>query len=91
MPSVVSTEKCLGCRTCEIACSYHHRQIFSRKIASIEVLRWESEGKFGIRLFREDKDGHMACDGCNFCLKYCSELARDELKAILNSEIAQKK
>ncbi|UCE35790.1 MAG: 4Fe-4S binding protein [Deltaproteobacteria bacterium] len=31
---VIWTEKCTGCRSCEIACSYHHRRVFSRKFAN---------------------------------------------------------
>lgn len=94
MPATISTEKCVGCRTCEIACSYHHQKIFSRKIASIEVLRQEKEGKVSIVLYRQAEDGHRACDcdkGDEFCLKYCQEIARDELKAILDGGIAESK
>lgn len=89
MASVVYTEKCVGCRSCEIACSYHFKKNFSRKNTAIKVLRWESEGEFGIVLYRQAEDGHMACEGCNFCLEYCPEVARDELKAILEGKVAQ--
>ena len=86
MPTVFYTEKCVGCRSCEIACSYHHRKIFSRSIASIEVQRREKEGEFTILLYQQAEDGRMACDGCKFCLKYCPEVACTELKAILESK-----
>ena len=91
MANVVWTEKCVGCRTCEIACSYHHKKIFCRRISSIEVLRQEREGRVEIVLYRQAEDGHMACNcakGDEFCLKYCQEMAKDELKAILNGEIS---
>ena len=87
MPIAVNTEKCVGCRTCEIACSYHHKNFFSRKIASIEVLRQERDGKVKILLYRQAEGEHMGCDcdkGDEFCLKYCPEIARDELKDILD-------
>lgn len=87
MASIIYTEKCVGCRSCEIACSYHHRKNFSRKIASIEVRRWEGEGKFGIVLHRQAEDGHIACDDCKFCLEFCPWVARDELQAILEGKI----
>jgi len=87
VPDVVYTEKCVGCRSCEIACSYHHQKVFSRTIASIEVKRWEKVGKFGIVLHRQNEDGHLACDGCGFCLGFCPEEARDELKALLGIEV----
>ena len=86
MPTVICTEKCVGCRSCEIACSYHHGKIFSRSIASIEVQRWEKEGEFAILLYQQTEDERIACDGCKFCLKYCPEVACDELKAILESK-----
>lgn len=91
MPIIVYTEKCVGCRTCEIACSYHHRKVFSRKIASIKILRWEKEGKFGTVLYRQDEDGRIACDNCKFCLNYCPEIAREELEAIIERKTAQVK
>lgn len=87
MQNVVWTGKCTGCRNCEIACSYHHRKVFSPEIASIEV-RKRGEGEFGIVLYLQAEDGHMACDcehGYEFCLKYCQVVARDELKDILES------
>lgn len=77
------TEKCTGCRSCEIACSYHHKKIFSRRIASIKVERLEEEGRFDIVLWQRPEDGHIACDGCGFCLNYCPPAQRGELKAIL--------
>jgi len=85
MQNVVWTEKCTGCRNCEIACSYHHNKVFSPEIASIEVRKRE-EGEFGIVLYLQAEDGHMACNcesGNEFCLKYCQVVACDELKDIL--------
>lgn len=94
MQEVIWTEKCTGCRSCEIACSYHHRRVFSRKIASMEIIRREQEGEFGIVVYRHTENGHIACDcaeGEEFCLRYCPEIARDELKAILKGQLASKK
>lgn len=92
MQEVIYTEKCTGCRSCEIACAYHHSRIFSRKIASIEVRRTEEEGEFGIVLYRQPENGHIACDcadGDEFCLKYCPEVARDELRSIIREKFSQ--
>lgn len=89
MQDIVYTEKCTGCRSCEIACSYHFKKIFSRRLAGIEVKRFEAEGKFGIILYRKSEDGHIACDNCEFCLRYCPIVARDELKSIIRESLSK--
>ena len=85
MQNVFWTERCTGCRNCEIACSYHHMKIFSPEISSIDVQKRE-EGKFVIVLYTQAKDRHMACD-CKsddeFCLKYCPVVAKGELGDIM--------
>jgi len=61
-------------------------------MASIEVQK-RAEGDFGIKLYLQAEDGHMACDcerGNEFCLKYCQVVARDELKDILDREKQRK-
>lgn len=87
MPDVIYTEKCTGCRACEVACSYHHRKFFSRKNAtSIEVRRRPQEGAFAIGIYKQAEKLHVPCDcaeGSEFCLNYCPEMARDELKSII--------
>lgn len=85
---VVNTQKCTGCKSCELACSYHHRQFFKPSLASIHIERLEARGNFQVNLvhYRQAEDGHLACD-CSksheFCVLYCPEIARDELKALL--------
>jgi len=86
MEMFFDTEKCTGCRSCEIACSYHHKRNFSRKAGSIKVERLEKEGKFRIILWLQSQNGRPGCDGCGFCLNYCPPIARDELKAILPAQ-----
>ncbi len=83
---VSDTERCTGCEACELACSYHHKQIFSPSIASIHIQRKEAEGKVDIILYRQAEDGHLACNcpkGRESCLNFCTEAARDELEAVL--------
>ena len=91
MQATIETQTCAGCRSCEIACSFHHNKVFWRKISSIEVQRQEREKEFGIVIHRQPKDGHLACDcktGHEFCLQYCPLQARDELKNILRGKTA---
>ena len=73
----VHSEKCNGCRACEIACSYHHRRVFSRKKGSITVLRNEKEGKMIPVFSRVEGKEYLSCDGCfnekePLCVKYCT-------------------
>ena len=86
---------CGGCRTCEIACSYHHKKVFSPSLSSIEVKDRPGEPGFTVSFYIADTNKHIACDGCKgedepLCLKYCSVSMRERLKAILQSELPEK-
>ncbi|MFC1872892.1 hypothetical protein ACFLYV_04180 [Chloroflexota bacterium] len=88
------TTGCAGCRTCEIACSYHHKKVFSPSLSSIEVSDRPERLDFAVSFYIANANGHLACDRCEgedepLCLKYCSVLMRDELKAILERNIPQ--
>ena len=83
------TKDCIGCRTCMIACSYHHSKIFSPSISSIEIKRGQKTPSFTISFNQGDNNSHMACDGCKeleepLCIEYCNIIARDELRNLLN-------
>ena len=39
---VVKPEKCIGCRTCELVCSFGHYQQFNPRLANITVLEYEA-------------------------------------------------
>jgi carbon-monoxide dehydrogenase iron sulfur subunit len=85
---VFETQNCLGCRTCEIVCSYHHRGVFGPNMSSIKIVNRPREQAFAIEIYRDAANGHFACDGCKgleepLCLKYCNPLMRDELEDIL--------
>jgi Fe-S-cluster-containing dehydrogenase component len=89
---VVDTECCTGCRTCEMACSYHHKGIFCPSISSIEIIDKPKELGFGITFYMEPDSDHLACNGCQglevpFCVKYCPAIARNELKEIISKLI----
>lgn len=91
--SIYGTTKCTGCKTCEIACSYHHSKTFCPQIASIEIRRREHAGEFGIALYHYAQNKHLACDcpsGDEFCFKYCPVISREELKDILRGKIESK-
>jgi carbon-monoxide dehydrogenase iron sulfur subunit len=76
----VDVGKCIGCRTCEIACSYHHKRVFNPKIASLEIRAAEEWPKKSIALYEnfpsQEMGRHLPCDDCQgepiaLCAKYC--------------------
>jgi Fe-S-cluster-containing dehydrogenase component len=91
MPEIIETVKCVGCRSCEVACSFHHRKRFWPAVSSIEVRRREKTGRFGIVIHTQDEKGRIACDGCGFCIDFCTNEVRDELAAILEKETSYRK
>jgi len=63
------SDNCCGCRLCELACSFHHRQAFSPDESSIRVFRDYEQGKATLTM-----DG--TCDQCDeetgpLCVTYC--------------------
>lgn len=61
---------CFGCRTCELACSFHHTGFFAPEQSSIRVSRSNQTGVITWHL-------NSSCDGCKeegipLCVRYCS-------------------
>ena len=56
------TEACGGCRSCELACSFHHTGFFQRGLSSMDVTPKPKELGHSITFYRESVDGHIACD-----------------------------
>lgn len=81
MPSLVfDNKRCTGCRVCEVVCAFHHDKIFSRKVSSIHVKRIERKGDLEAIIYRENENGHLACDLCvdekePLCVRFCSSKA----------------
>ena len=83
-----ATQSCTGCRTCELACSYHHRGVFRPSTSSIRIKGGDQLPIFSVVLYLEDNNGHLACDGCRgleepLCVKYCNVVGREELNGFL--------
>ena len=62
-------DACYGCRLCELACSFHHRQAFSPDGSSIEIFRDNEQGKATLTI-------DTTCDMCDgekepLCVTYC--------------------
>lgn len=78
---------CGGCRTCEMACSFRHREEFIPSLSSIKILD-KSEGPgFRLLLLEETGGDGIACHGCKnleepLCVQYCPK--SKDLIEILN-------
>jgi len=78
---------CGGCRTCEMACSFKHREEFVPSISSIKVLDRKDSTGYHILLLEETGGQGIACDECKelavpLCVAYCRQ--SEELKEILD-------
>jgi len=83
---VFDMPECGGCRTCELACSFHHTQTFTPSLSSLKVLDKEEGPGYRVSLITEKKGERRACDGCKdldvpSCVEYCKE--NDGLMQIL--------
>ena len=78
---------CGGCRTCEIACSFHHKNEFNPSISSIKVIDKLDAAGYQISFTISDIGTRIACDGCKdidvpLCIQYCKE--KDELRKMIS-------
>jgi len=78
---------CGGCRTCEIACSFHHTGEFKPAVSSLKVVEKEEGPGYFVVLKEESDEEGFACDGCKgldipLCIEYCKEA--DDLYKILS-------
>jgi Fe-S-cluster-containing hydrogenase component 2 len=77
---------CGACRTCEIACSFHHTKEFRPSVSSLRILDKEvGPGKI-VFLAEKDEGETWACDGClglnePLCVEQCKE--KEELDRII--------
>jgi Fe-S-cluster-containing hydrogenase component 2 len=77
---------CGGCRTCEIACSFHHTGEFVPAVSSLKIVEKENGPGYVVVLNVDGDEGGLVCDGCEgldipLCVEYCKEV--DDLYKIL--------
>ncbi len=77
---------CGGCRTCELACSFHHRGEFVPTASSLRIIEKKKGPGYIILLKEQGDENGAACDGCKgldvpLCIEYCKEI--DDLSKIL--------
>ena len=83
---------CGGCRTCEIACSFHHTGEFQPSASSLKILNKQDRKGYKISLIEESDGKAIACDGCTdlegpLCVQYCRD--SEELSRMIK-EFAEK-
>lgn len=84
---------CGACRTCEMACSFHHTLEFNPACSSLKILEKPGGDGFLVDLLEESGDGRQACDGClgldiPLCMQYCCQI--DDLKNIIDIFLARR-
>ena len=69
---------CGGCRTCEVACSYHHTGEFAPSISSIKILDKEDGAGYYVLFLENNEERERGCDGCvnldvPLCVEFCKK------------------
>ena len=72
-----AAERCVGCRLCQLICSYIRFKVFNPSRALIRVSPDERRGTFAVAFLPE-------CTGCGACTKYCPNQAL--IKAVPSPE-----
>jgi Fe-S-cluster-containing hydrogenase component 2 len=77
---------CGGCRTCEMACAFHHRGEFVPTVSSLVIVDKENAPGCDVVIVDGPDDQRVACDGCEnleipLCVEHCKE--SDDLWKIL--------
>ena len=65
---VIDRKKCTGCKSCELACSFHHEKKYHPRRASLRIHSMEKEGDISISLFKDltklERQNRFPCDMC---------------------------
>jgi len=84
----IKTDKCCGCRSCEMVCSFHHLGVFQPSASSIEINEQDGGKMCSVTIHKTRLGTHLACDKCAglevpLCVKICSDTMSNELNSIL--------
>jgi Fe-S-cluster-containing dehydrogenase component len=63
---LIDFEKCIGCRRCELICSYNKEGLFSETKSRIHVFSWPDTGECIPKTAKCD-----LCMGDPMCVKWC--------------------
>ena len=74
---LIKPEKCIGCRTCELVCSFGHYGHFNPKLANVKVFEYEQTAVAILIMCLQCEDPS--------CLKVCPvrAISRDENGAVV--------
>lgn len=83
---IITSNNCTGCRSCELACSFHHKKKFQPETSSIKVV--QKPKSRSIEVFDIPNGSNNRCDKCKgevevLCVKYCNPAMRDELERLI--------
>jgi len=85
---------CGGCRTCELACGFHHTGVFDPRKSSMRVIdRNDDEPGYFIDIDIFGNKEHRSCDGCQnletpICVVYCHQA--DDLLSMIEQTMMEK-
>jgi Fe-S-cluster-containing hydrogenase component 2 len=91
---IFDMEDCGGCRTCEMACGFHHTGSFNPSHSSLRIIdRNDGKPGFLVEIVTQSISSIPTCDGCDgleqaYCVTYChkaEELSEMIQKAMKNS------
>jgi Fe-S-cluster-containing hydrogenase component 2 len=74
---IFEMDECGGCRTCELACGYHHTGIFNPSQSSLHIInRSDNKPGFLVQIHPNKEGNSQGCDGCveleqPLCVRYC--------------------
>jgi len=75
----VHSERCTGCESCVLTCSFEHEGVFQLPLSRIQVTRNENHGAFEPRVC-------VQCDG-RFCVEACPTGALSVAALLGNIEV----
>jgi Fe-S-cluster-containing hydrogenase component 2 len=69
-------DSCGGCRTCEMACSFHHTETFTPELSSIKIFEKKDFPGFRVWIVENGDEKGTPCDGCEnrgvpLCMQHC--------------------
>ena len=65
MRLTINKNKCVGCRICELACSFHLKEEFNQEYSNIRIY-FNDDGGLDIKILES-----CSCNGKPLCVEFC--------------------